>query len=323
MQDAISPILELIGVKGSVYFQTDFCAPWGMEVADTGYAQFHMVVSGEAVLRHADGSHISLSSGDLVLYPTGAPHVISDSVESPTSAGREVVGAILEGQPVFADGGRRTRLICGHFSYDLSHRHPLVTELPDRFVLRASDILGAETLLSLLRLIIRETNQPTVGSQTIVQRLSDAVLVAILRAHIAQTNPARGFYAALRDPRLARCISAIHEAFPETPSLDVLARTVGMSRSALALTFKRHFAFGPGEYATRWKLLNAAQMLSKGDDPIEVISFSCGYHSPSSFSRAFRNFFGIPASDYRDLVHSGDTNRATEHSTATNNQSIC
>lgn len=305
MQDTISPILEMIGAKGAVYFQTDFCAPWGMEVAGTGFAQFHMIVSGSAVLSHADGSVESLSSGDLVLYPTGAPHVISDSVESPVQAGREVVGAVLEGVPVFSDGGRRTRLICGHFSYDLSYQHPLVSELPDRLVLRSSDILGAETLLSLLRLIIRETNQPTIGSQTIVQRLSDAILVAILRAHIAEAEPARGFYAALRDPRLAQCISAIHEAFPETPSLEMLARTAGMSRSALALAFRRHLAFGPGEYAIRWKLLNAAQMLSKGDDPIEVISFACGYHSPSSFSRAFRKFFGVPASDYRNLRRSG------------------
>ncbi len=300
MLDAISPVFDIIGVKGAAYFQTDFCAPWGMEVSDTGFAQFHMVVSGEAVLRHGDGTQIQLSSGDLVVYPTGAAHTISDSEESPVRAGGDVVGAVLQGQPVFASEGRRTRLICGHFSYDLSHRHPLVAELPERLTLRSSDILRNGTLLALLQLIIQETNQPTIGSQTIVQRLSDAVFIAILRAHIALEKPAHGFFAALHDPRLARCVAAIHEAFPETPSLDALAREAGLSRSALALNFKRYLGIGPGEYATCWKLLNAAQLLAQSDKTIDAISFSCGYHSPSSFSRAFRKFYGMAASEFRE-----------------------
>ena len=229
MLDTISPVLDLIGVKGAIYFQSDFCAPWGMDISGTGFAQFHMVVAGDAVLRHEDGTQILLSSGDLVVYPTGVAHTISDSEESPMLAGQEVVGAVLEGRPVFAGDGRRTRLICGHFSYDLSNRHPLVAELPERLTLRSSDILGNETLLSLLRLIIQETNQPTIGSQTIVQRLSDAVFIAILRAHIALEKPSHGFLAALRDPRLVHCVAAIHEAFPETLSLDVLARDSGLS----------------------------------------------------------------------------------------------
>lgn len=308
MLDALSPILDLICIKGAVYFQMDFCAPWGMEVSDTGFAQFHMIVSGDAVLRHPDGSQTLLSSGDLVVFPTGAAHVISDSTESPARSGPEVLAAVMEGRPVFAGGGRRTRLICGHFGYDLLHRHPLVAELPDRLILKSSDILGIETLSVLLRLIIQETNQPTIGSHTIVQRLSDAVFVAILRAYIAQAKPSHGFYAALRDPRLARCVAAIHDAFPGTLSLDALARSSGQSRSALAMNFKRQIGFGPGEYATRWKLLNAAKMLTQSEDSIDAVSFSCGYHSPSSFSRAFRNFYGMAASEFRVLQKSGFTN---------------
>jgi len=300
MPDAVSPVFDLIGVKGAVYFQTDFCAPWGMDVSGTGFAQFHMVVSGDAVLQHGDGTQIFLSSGDLVVYPTGAAHTISDSKDSPIRTGEEVVGAVLRGLAVFAGNGRRTRLICGHFSYDLSHRHPLVAELPERLTLRSSDILNNGTLLSLLQLIVQETNQPAIGSQTIVQRLSDAVFIAILRAHIALEKPDRGYFAALRDPRLAQCIATIHEAFPETLSLDALARASGLSRSALALNFKRHLGIGPGEYATSWKLLNAAQMLVQSDKSIDAVSFSCGYHSPSSFARAFRNYYGMAASKFRE-----------------------
>lgn len=299
MQDAISPVLDLIGVKGAVYFQADFSAPWGMAISGTGFAQFHLVVSGDAVLRHEDCPQLNLSSGDLVVYPTGAAHTISDSTDSPMHSGQEVVGAILEGKPVFNGEGHRARLICGHFSYDQAYRHPLMSELPERLMLRSSEILGNDTLLSLLRLIIQETNQPTIGSQTIVQRLSDAVFVAILRTYIALEKPTDGFLAAIRDPRLAQCVSAIHTAFPGSLSLEELARRSGLSRSALALNFKRHLGIGPGEYATCWKLLKAAQMLSQSDQSIDAISYSCGYQSPSSFARAFRNYYGMAASEFR------------------------
>lgn len=302
MQDAVSSILDLLDLRSAVYFQADFHAPWGMDVSNTGFAQFHMIVSGEAVLRHPDGDTIVLSSGDLVVYPTGAPHAICDSVDSRAISGQAVVGGILIGQPHFAVGARCTRIICGHFSYDLSCRHPLIRELPACLVLRSSEILAAPTLLSLLQMIIRETNQPTLGSQSIVRRLSDAVFVAVLRSHILKDQQSRGFVAALKDPGLADCIGAIHHEFPETPSLEALAQIAGMSRSSLAMKFRQRLGFGPGEYAKRWKLLNAAQMLEKSDRNIDEISFACGYLAPSSFSRAFRQFFGQSASEYRDWL---------------------
>lgn len=132
-----------------------------------------------------------------------------------------------------------------------------------------------------------------------MQRLSDAVFVAILRTHMALEKPTDGFLAALHDPRLAQCVAAIHTAFPETLSLEELARMSGLSRSALALNFKRHLGIGPGEYATCWKLLKAAQMLSQSDQSIDAVSYSCGYQSPSSFARAFRNYYGMAASEFR------------------------
>ena len=34
---------------------------------------------------------------------------------------------------------------------------------------------------------------------------------------------------------------------------------------------------------------------------IDGVSYSCGYQSPSSFARAFRNYYGMAASEFRDV----------------------
>lgn len=83
------------------------------------------------------------------------------------------------------------------------------------------------------------------------------------------------------------------------PSLQDLAQVAGMSRSSLALQFRRAFGFSPGAYATRWRLLQAARRLRHSDENVESIASFCGYELPASFSRAFRNLHGLTASQYR------------------------
>ncbi|WP_416550577.1 MULTISPECIES: cupin domain-containing protein [unclassified Phaeobacter] len=119
MEDAISPVLRLIGVQSAVYFQREFSAPWGMDVRDTGFAQFHLIVQGKAVLIDDANNSIELGTGDIVVYPTGAAHRICDCVDTEAEPGQKVVQAIMTGTQAFAGDGVATRLICGHFDFDL------------------------------------------------------------------------------------------------------------------------------------------------------------------------------------------------------------
>ena len=95
--DPFSDILEMVEVKSSVYFQKDFCAPWRMHVADTGFAQFHIIVRGEAVVDH-DGGHDHVSTGDIILFPKGAGHHIGDRIDSPEMRGQEVIHSLSQGE---------------------------------------------------------------------------------------------------------------------------------------------------------------------------------------------------------------------------------
>jgi len=302
MEDAISPVLRLIGVQSAVYFQCEFAAPWGMDVRDTGFAQFHLIVSGEAELIDDAEGAVRLGTGDIVVYPTGGAHRISDSADSAVQSGQEVVQAIMKEAPIFAGDGATTRLICGHFDFDFATRHPLVAELPERILLRSRDVFGLQPLGILLSTLIAESNNAELGSSAIAEKLADTIFIALLRAHAVQSENAAQFLTALKDPRLARCIALIHRSFPNVPSLKDLAQVAGMSRSSIAFHFRRAFGFAPGAYATKWRLLQAAERLRHSDDNVETVASYCGYESSASFSRAFRNLHGQSASDYRNAA---------------------
>lgn len=54
-----------------------------------------------------------------------------------------------------------------------------------------------------------------------------------------------------------------------------------------------------GEYIIRIRLEKAAQMLQYSKDSIEQIAFSIGYETASSFSKKFKNHFGISPTECR------------------------
>lgn len=205
----------------------------------------------------------------------------------------------MTGTQAFAGDGVATRLICGHFDFDLATRHPLLAELPERILLKASDVFGHQLLGTLLSVLISESNSAELGSSVVAEKLADAIFVAILRTYAVQSANVTRFLTALKDPRLARCVALIHQSFPNAPSLYELAQVAGMSRSSTAFHFRRAFGFAPGAYATKWRLLQAAKRLRSSDDNIETVASYCGYESPASFSRAFRNLHGQSASNYR------------------------
>ena len=300
MEDAISPVLRLIGVRSVVYFQREFYAPWGMNVGETGFAQFHLIVSGEALLIGDETGETRLGPGDLVVYPHGAAHRIADSTDTAVKPGQEVVQAIMSGMSIFDGEGAATRLICGHFEFDFASRHPLVAELPERILLKAHDVFGVQPLGNLLSTLIAESNSTQLGSSVIAERLADTIFVAILRAHSLKSDGATHFLSGLKDPRLARCIALIHNSFPQPPSLKELAQVAGMSRSSVALHFRRKFGLAPGAYSTKWRLLQAAKRLRQSDENVETVASFCGYESAASFSRAFRNLHGVSAGEYRN-----------------------
>ncbi|PTX50936.1 transcriptional regulator, AraC family [Gemmobacter caeni] len=166
--------------------------------------------------------------------------------------------------------------------------NPLASALPDpvRVDLR-QDAEGA----TLIRLLQAEITGPRCGSASVIARLTEVLIVRMLRDCIASGSATPGLLAGLADPRLSRAIVAIHDQPEKTWLNDDLAVIAGLSLSRFADLFTVTMGETPGAYARRWRLLLARQDLARGQR-VERVAHRYGYGSAEGFSRAYRQHFG-------------------------------
>lgn len=298
MHDPLSDVFHMIRLKSCVYFQRDFCAPWAMRIEGTGFAQFHVVTRGSCLVEEAGRRH-ACSVGDVLVFPHGGAHTLADREGRDAVSGPEVMASFAGDRPYFADGDVSARLICGHYEYRSDPGHPLIAELPEFIHLRGLDLPKEGPILSTLPLLMGELAQPTTGSQSIVERYAEILLVQVLRIFAARRDREPGLFAVFTDKRLSRAVKLMHRDFASALGLEDLAREAALSRSAFAQRFKETAGMAPIEYLTKWRMLTAADLLKTSDLSVAGVSEQVGYESEISFARAFKREFNVTPSHYR------------------------
>jgi hypothetical protein len=84
--DAFSEVLSAVKLKGALFFNAEFSAPWGFASPRSDSLApdllpgaehlviFHLLIEGSASVQLEDGRPIRLSAGDIVMFPHGDPH---------------------------------------------------------------------------------------------------------------------------------------------------------------------------------------------------------------------------------------------------------
>ena len=85
-------------------------------------------------------------------------------------------------------------------------------------------------------------------------------------------------------------------------SLETLAGVANYSPFHFQKIFSAALLESPKQYVMRLRLERAAHYLKVFTNlPVIEIGMGCGFSSPSIFSRAFRNFYGVSAEEFREL----------------------
>lgn len=303
--DVLSDILDLLQLKGTLYFRTAFSPPWSVSVPEyRRAARFHIAAQGRCHVGIGE-NEVVLDTGDMIVIPNGAAHVLSDGSgrrPEPLDDVLEETGYGGEGLLVWGGelaGEAETKLICGHFDFAAGADHPLLRAFPDYFHVTGEARARAAWLDEIVRLITRQVFAGTPGVGASVIRLSEALFIEVVRSCADRDPRLRGLIEAMEDPRIGCALSLMHREPERAWSLDRLAREVGMSRSRFAERFNRLVGCAPMSYLLDIRLQAAMNLLSGGGEPIKRIAEKVGYQSAAAFSRAFTQRFGYAPSDVR------------------------
>ena len=83
-------------------------------------------------------------------------------------------------------------------------------------------------------------------------------------------------------------------------SLQSIATNAGFSLNYFDAIFRQHTGYSPVEYSRIYKLTRSALDLRRTQKTILEIALDYGYASPESFTRAFKSFYSISPSQYRE-----------------------
>jgi len=104
--------------------------------------------------------------------------------------------------------------------------------------------------------------------------------------------------------KLTEAVTLMEANIEEPISLEELSKYVGVSRRQLERLFQKYLNCVPTRYYMDLRLKRARQLLLQTDKPIIDVALACGFVSAPHFSKCYRDYFGIPPRDDRQLKQS-------------------
>lgn len=315
--DALADVLNAIRLSATTYYCVDYEPPWSLSFdASSDAAMFHVIVRGSCWLKveHAMdptfdiSAAIKLEEGDIVAFPTGGAHYISDDQSScqkqatsqTTLQGTAALEALRNKEKVFrseagADSvmpGAHT-ILCGSFEYDSSLDHPFLKELPCFIHIKAKERSAPDLLAPLIFLLVNESQNPKPGSTVMLDRLAEVLFIQLIRAYMQNQAHTLAYMAALGDFQIGRALNLIHAESKARWTVERLRERLGMSRTAFTEKFSRMVGMPPKTYLLKWRMQKAKARLEAGKDTMISIAEASGYASEAAFSKAFKQYFDI------------------------------
>lgn len=308
--DVLTNVLSAMKLSGSVFLEAEFTSPWCV-TSQLGPADcaayfpqpphviaYHYVLSGEFLCSVESGPPLEVHAGQILLLPRNDRHVMGSWIDEDAVNAHELI-QLEEGslaRIVHGGGGECVNMFCGFFG-TLTPINSFLLSLPSVLVIDSSSGAAGEWLASSMRYASREG---MATSPELVSQLAELLFVEAVRQYIG-TLPEdhTGWLAGLRDSYVNKALSLLHARYSEAWTTDVLAREVGLSRSAFADRFATLLGDPPMRYLSQHRMNVAANMLEEGRETMCNIAYSVGFNSEAAFSRAFKKEFGLPPASWR------------------------
>lgn len=146
---------------------------------------------------------------------------------------------------------------------------------------------------------ILETNHLTVANEIKRVAYLYEILSMLIEAQAAERN-ADGKYDYSADAYIDYALQYIKANYRSTTVAD-LAQYIGINRSYLTSLFKKKLNVSPQQYLIQYKMSEAARYLKTTDMSVTEVSETIGYESPLTFSKIFKQTYGVSPQNYRNM----------------------
>lgn len=267
MVDRLAGLLRHYALSARVFHSGSFC---GQHHYAAPHGYIHVVRRGPITAHSSVHEPLLVREPSLLFYPRVASHRF------------------------VAEPGEMADLLCAEVDLGAGAGNPLARALPPMVQIPLAAVPGLEPTLALL---FAEAERDQCGRQAAIDRLCELLLIQLLRHLMDGRLGATGLLAGLADPKLARAITAMHDAPQEPWSLATLAERAGMSRARFAALFRETLGVTPGDYLADWRINVCCTLLRQGR-PVAVVADRVGYGSPNALARAFRARMGCAPRDW-------------------------
>lgn len=278
--DTLSRLLMLNDPQGTIDKNCPLSRDWQLPHAagELSVIRWHTVTQGAVQLDMPDGASFTLRQGTVLILPQNSAHRISQT------------------------GEEQTHIVCGSLRLQASSRY-FLTALPEALMLAPDQHspLG-QWLRTMITLVQQESMDALPGSTAICSQQCATLFALAVREWLAQATPGKNMLNLLMHPRLGAVAFQMLESPAHPWTVEELAQRVHMSRASFAQLFRDVANSTPLAVLTTLRLQFAAQMLSRGNQPLIAIAESVGYASESSFHKVFLREFGCTPGEYRKRV---------------------
>lgn len=297
------PIFERLDIRTTPFALCELQGKCDLGLARRSSATLHYILAGRGEIVIRGHPSRPIGRGSLVLVPATLSHTlrsfghngnpVPDCHPAELDLDRHLAGADVEGTK------DRLLAICSQVNVGFRGVGELIDLVREPIVEQTGSDATMEQAVDLL---LRELSSPRLGSRAMIRALLLQNIIQLLRNRLEAGDAVLGWMAALTDQKLWRALRLMLDRPEDTLSVDSLAATAGLSRSAFSKRFSDAYGGGPMELLRSIRIHRAASLLAESDLPVKRIAQLAGFQSRSAFTRTFEKNIGMAPGAYRNAA---------------------
>ena len=226
--DALSEAMRAVRVTGALFFNGEFAAPWrfASPAQDQIVAKispdserlvlFHLVTDGHATARTDGHDEVSLTAGEMIVFPHGDAHEMWHGRTSRLFPGARLLPKLAKGELATEKWGGKgpvTRIICGYLGCERHAEGLFLSGLPAILKTNVRGNPAGAWIESAIRHCVSELESKQAGRLAVLAKLAETLFVETLCRYMDELPPERtGWLAGARDAKVGQALAQIGRA---------------------------------------------------------------------------------------------------------------